>query len=97
MIVMNIPALGFNKKSGVEIKVTSHVLTVAASEITPDVPKALTGYVDIPKDIFYYAKRVTWDFADEYLRVTFPLGTPNTMVQGSFYVKWAAYEEPTII
>ncbi|GKC70618.1 hypothetical protein Tco_1116501, partial [Tanacetum coccineum] len=62
-MVMNIVALGV-KKEHMQVQVIGHVLNVAASAMTPDGPKALSGSVDIEKEIFYDAKRVTWDLTD---------------------------------
>ncbi|GKA35882.1 hypothetical protein Tco_0722373, partial [Tanacetum coccineum] len=67
-----------------QVQVIGHVPNVAASAMTPDGPKALDGSVDIEKEIFYDAKRVTWDLTCGYLRVTFPFGTADTMLQGPF-------------
>ncbi|GJX70843.1 hypothetical protein Tco_0308014 [Tanacetum coccineum] len=64
--------------------------------MTPDAPKALSGSVDIEKEIFYDAKRVTWDLTYGYLRVTFPFDTTYTMLQGPFSVPWAPNWDPTI-
>ncbi|GKF43766.1 hypothetical protein Tco_0130318, partial [Tanacetum coccineum] len=94
-IVMNIVALGV-KKEHMQVQVIGHVLNVAASAMTPDGPKAFGGSVDIEKEIFYDAKRVTWDLTYGYLRVTFPFGTANTMLQGPFSVPWARNQDPTI-
>ncbi|GKA90833.1 hypothetical protein Tco_0812703 [Tanacetum coccineum] len=94
-MVMNIVALGV-KKEYMQVQVIGHVLNVAASAMTPDGPNALSGSVDIEKEIFYDAKRVTWDLTYGYLRVTFPFGTADTMLQGPFSVPWAPYQDPTI-
>ncbi|GKD48038.1 hypothetical protein Tco_1277014 [Tanacetum coccineum] len=94
-MVMNIVALGV-KKEHMQVQVIGHVLNVAASAMTPDGPKALSGSVDIEKEIFYDAKRVTWDLTYGYLRVTFAFGTADTMLQGPFSVPWAPYQDPTI-
>ncbi|GJZ29422.1 hypothetical protein Tco_0574069 [Tanacetum coccineum] len=56
----------------------------------------LCGSVDIEKEIFYDAKRVTWDLTYGYLRVTFPFDTTDTMLQGPFSVPWAPNWDPTI-
>ncbi|GKD32889.1 hypothetical protein Tco_1248398, partial [Tanacetum coccineum] len=73
-MVMNIVALGV-KKEHIQVQVIGHVLNAVALAMTPDGPKALTGSVDVQKEIFYDAKRVAWDLTDGYLRVTFPFGT----------------------
>ena len=78
-LVMNIVALGIEKKH-VQRQVIGHVLNVAASAITPDGAKALIGRVDIQKYILML-RESPGIYGRGYLKVTFPFGTTDTMVQ----------------